>query len=416
MNVFLTILFSVLIFSIGHSQNYESSISQKQSELELLKKQQEQISSEIEALKLDWTIDEMKSLGLPSDNYHHHAAMAISYSDEHKQPSWVAHVILPDIINGSLGRTNDFRVDPKVKNGTAVEEDYFLKKTSETGETIYDGFGYDRGHLAPSADFRWSEDAISQSYYYSNISPQLDKFNRGIWKDLEGSIRYYIYQNPDTKLFVVTLPVLKDGLPTIQRSVKNKVSIPEQFVKVVLDLKNEMGIAFVMANENLSGPINKYAVSIDEAEALTGFDFFNKMEKSLQEKIEGNFDINKWLMIDKESSVEAIDATLLNKGQYNTDMVLQDRLKSKKAEVCGTIVNARKSKKGHYWVNLDAPYPNAKFSFWVRKENQINFSVLPGEVYFNQKVCIEGKINNYGDNASMEIMSEDVVSLFSPKK
>src|SRR5690606_2430798 len=101
------------------------------------------------------------------------------------QARWVAHIILPDIIDGQVTRSNDFRVDPMVRSGTAVEADYFLQSQKPDGTIEYDGFGYDRGHLAPSADFRWSESALSESYYYSNMSPQLAEFNRNGWAELE---------------------------------------------------------------------------------------------------------------------------------------------------------------------------------------------------------------------------------------
>ena len=93
-----------------------------------------------------------------------HSCLALVYSEKHEQAKWVAHAITPDIITGRGFRSNDFRPDPKVATGTAVEEDYFLKSPKGNGEFDYDGFGYDRGHLAPSADFRWSEKALSESY------------------------------------------------------------------------------------------------------------------------------------------------------------------------------------------------------------------------------------------------------------
>jgi endonuclease G len=46
--------------------------------------------------------------------------------------------------------------------------------------------------LAPSADFRWSEVAVSESFYYSNMSPQKPEFNRQSWSNLEGWVRRYV--------------------------------------------------------------------------------------------------------------------------------------------------------------------------------------------------------------------------------
>ncbi len=72
--------------------------------------------------------------------------------------------------------------------------------------------------MAPSADFRWSKTALSESYLYSNISPQLADLNRKGWADLEDMIRTYVYEN-NQDLFVVTGPVLKKGLTKIERGV-----------------------------------------------------------------------------------------------------------------------------------------------------------------------------------------------------
>jgi endonuclease G len=74
-------------------------------------------------------------------------------------------------------------VDDKVSCGTAVEADYFLRTENPDGTHGYDGFGFDRGHLAPSADFRWSATALSESYYYSNMTPQRPGFNQESWAE-----------------------------------------------------------------------------------------------------------------------------------------------------------------------------------------------------------------------------------------
>ena len=96
-----------------------------------------------------------------------------------------------------------------------LKKDFFLKQKKENGKYAYEGFGYDRGHLAPSADFRWSKKALSESYFYSNMSPQVASFNRECWADLEGLIRGYVYENK-RDLIVYTGPVLHEGLKNTQ--------------------------------------------------------------------------------------------------------------------------------------------------------------------------------------------------------
>lgn len=212
--------------------------------------------------------------------------MSLVYSEKHEQAKWVTHIITPDVAVGTQGRSNDFRVDPMVTTGSAQEQDYFLKKRIG-GKTKYDGFGYDRGHLVENPDSsghpvptfptslsatksrrsgrdlqRWSKKALSESYFYSNMSPQLPGFNRESWADLEGFIRAYVANNK-TQVYVVTGPVLIPGLEKIQRGV-NKVSIPKQFFKCVYDPANKRGIAFLMDNAQNSLPSLEYATSIDK--------------------------------------------------------------------------------------------------------------------------------------------------------
>ena len=207
----VSVILFVISFQVAIGQSISESISSLESERSELQDHVDRLDAEIIDWKEKQIIENLKEIGLPSSNYIQHQAMILEYSEEHEQARWVAHMIVPDIKNGLAYRSNDFRVDPKVKAGTAVQQDYFLTDTLVNGEVEYDGYGYDRGHLAPSADFRWSEEALSESYYYSNISPQLPEFNREKWAELENHLRRYVIVN-EVPLYIVTLPVLKLSL------------------------------------------------------------------------------------------------------------------------------------------------------------------------------------------------------------
>jgi endonuclease G len=203
------------------------------------------LSAILEDLQLKEINQELSTNFLPkidsSEQLITHKAMFLVYDEEHEQAKWVLHKISTNILEGTVSRTNDFRTDPLVESGSAEEIDYFIKTKRDNGKYDYDGYGYDRGHLAPSADFRWSKKALSESYYYSNMSPQLPSFNREKWADLEGLIRGYVYENKRA-LIVYTGPVLHPKLQKVSRST-NKVSIPEQFFKVVVDFEAQKAIA-----------------------------------------------------------------------------------------------------------------------------------------------------------------------------
>ena len=97
-----------------------------------------------------------------------HFAYTLSYNELFEQANWVAYELTDIETISHFERTNKFIVDDLVKTGSASNDDY--KKS-----------GYDRGHLAPAGDMGWSEQAMKESFYYSNMSPQNPSFNRGIW-------------------------------------------------------------------------------------------------------------------------------------------------------------------------------------------------------------------------------------------
>ena len=186
-------------------------------QLDSLDIKRNQLLTDLENLKLNRIQNDLNSVGLPICNEKveviHHKAMILGYNEKHEQASWVSHIVLPDVEKGNVSRTNNFRKDKLVSTGTADKADYWYS-------------GYDRGHLAPSADFRWSKTALSESYFYSNMAPQLPELNREKWASLENMIRDYVIENK-VQVYVVTGGILYDSLPKMNNEGhKNEVSIP----------------------------------------------------------------------------------------------------------------------------------------------------------------------------------------------
>ena len=205
-----------------------------------------------------------------------HTYYTLSYSEEHEQAEWVYYELNPAMVGGTATRSDKFREDPSVTTGSAALADY---KSS----------GYDRGHLCPAASMSISQTAMDESFYLSNMSPQVPSFNRGGWKKLEEQVREWA--KSEKQLFVISGPVLKAGLPTIGA---NEVSIPEQYYKVIYaPLANRM-IAFLMPNATISRPIPSYAVPVDSIEALTGIDFFSALSDSLENRMESTSELSSW--------------------------------------------------------------------------------------------------------------------------
>ncbi|MBL7775846.1 MAG: DNA/RNA non-specific endonuclease, partial [Saprospiraceae bacterium] len=333
------------------------------------------------------------------------------YSEPHEQARWVAHIILPDIARGTVFRSNDFRPDTLVPTGSAVEADYFLKTMNANGTWEYDGFGYDRGHLAPSADFRWSATALSESYFYSNMSPQLAEFNRGGWSELEALLRGYVTGHPGVQLYVVTGPVLEAGLPVIERGV-NRVAIPKQFFKVALDWTNRRAIGFVMPNARISYPLESFAVSVDAVEQLTGLDFFNALPDSVENAVEAQVEPAAWLPQVAQGDVEPLAQPGLPPNHFNT--VVGGRYAGQNTEVtvCGTVVGSRYSRTGNLWLNLDKQFPNQIFSVFIRKEDLANFSEDPKVALENRQVCFTGKVETFNGTPTINIEREESLYLY----
>ena len=100
-----------------------------------------------------------------------HLGYTVSYNPDWLVPNWVAYELNAET-SGEQERKNHFKPDPLVNGDPVVTGDYANS-------------GYDRGHMAPAADMKWSEQAMRESFYMTNMCPQLHSLNAGDWKDLE---------------------------------------------------------------------------------------------------------------------------------------------------------------------------------------------------------------------------------------
>ncbi|NRA12893.1 MAG: DNA/RNA non-specific endonuclease [Crocinitomicaceae bacterium] len=395
----------------GQVQTIEmDAINQKLDSIEVVKTN---LVAELEVLKLNWIQDEINTIGTPKSNQEEeiitHSAYKLSYNETHEQANWVMHIILTDIVNGNASRSNDFREDPLVNSGSAQEKDYFLKELKADGSYEYDGYGYDRGHLAPSADFKWSEKALSESFFYSNMSPQIGDFNRIKWAKLESLIREYVISN-EVNLIIVTAPVLNDNLQKIERS-NNGVSIPEYFVKVALDLKNKRGIGFILPHQKIEKSLASFSVSIDSVEALLGYDLFTQLDSLLEIEIESSFNPQGWLPSSENGKGKAISFKKLPKNSINTNGAEGFINDGRKHTVCGKVVSTKKHEKGHVFLNLDKKFPNQVFSISIFNSSIHNFDYEPQIYLKDQEVCFTAKIGEYNGTASMVIDNGNQVKL-----
>jgi len=213
------------------------------------------------------------------DQVIHHSGYSFLYNEPYEQASWVAYELTRAETGKLYERTDRFIPDPKVRTGSATDSDY-------------SGSGYDRGHLAPAADMGWSSVAMSESFYFSNMSPQSPSFNRGIWKRLEELVRTWAVEYES--IYIATGPVLRPGLKTIG---SNQVAVPEYYYKVILDYKAPgiRGIGFIMPNAGSDLSLKRFAVSIDSVERFTGIDFFASLPDDQETMIEKDLCVECWI-------------------------------------------------------------------------------------------------------------------------
>jgi endonuclease G len=206
-----------------------------------------------------------------------HKYYTLLYNEKHEQATWVAYQLDKKSVNGETKRADDFRPDPDVRTGSATPEDY---RNS----------GYDRGHLAPAGDFKLNATAMSETFFMSNMSPQLHEFNAGIWESLESKIRSWVQKR--NKVYVVTGPILENGLPTIGQ--QNKVSVPKEYFKVVYDPAKKEMIGFIIPNRRSAKQLAAWAIKVDEIEKRTGLNFFPTLPDGLEEELESKVVQNDW--------------------------------------------------------------------------------------------------------------------------
>jgi len=208
----------------------------------------------------------------------HHEGYSLSYSEPHEQAEWVAYELKKNHLSNTNFKRPYFEIDKFVKTKAAHWRNY---KNS----------GYDRGHLCPAGDRKYSQFAHDETFLTSNISPQEHNFNSGVWNRLERKVRYWARKNDG--VFVVTGGILKDNLKTIG---DDKVSVPNQFYKIILD--NNQGktkvLAFLLAHKDSNKPLYEFVTSVDKIESLTGIDFFSELNDEFENRIEASSSYKHW--------------------------------------------------------------------------------------------------------------------------
>lgn len=212
----------------------------------------------------------------------HFSHYSLQYNEEHEQANWVAYKLEATQLQGpSFPREDNFLPDPKILTASATPDDYRRS-------------GYDRGHLVPAADMSFNQQALAETFYMSNISPQNRAFNQGIWRELEEDVRNWVEEKGH--LYIVSGPVFsKKPIDVIGR--ENRVTVPAAYFKVLFyqDADRSEAIGFLIPNELSDQPLSAYALSVDAVEASLGYDFFDGLlSNKEEERVERVVQLDRW--------------------------------------------------------------------------------------------------------------------------
>ena len=222
---------------------------------------------------------------LPTDNLNRphqllvRKSYIVSYNSQTKCPNWVCWQLTREHADGNIKRPDyAFHEDMEVPAPRAELTDYR-------------GSGYDRGHMCPAGDNKWDDDAMYESFLMTNMCPQNQNLNSGLWNQIEMQCRYWAKKYGC--LYIVCGPIFLRGE---HRTIgQNKVVVPEAFFKVVVCMEGTpKGIAFVCRNTDGNRKKDYYVNTISQVERITGYNFFPSLDDEIADTIKEHADLKDW--------------------------------------------------------------------------------------------------------------------------
>lgn len=216
-------------------------------------------------------------------------SFSMEYDKSKKHSRWIAFRFDNLTKQQNVKRSDEpFAADPSIPTQYQRVQADFGKK------------GYDRGHLCASADRLYSQEVNEQTFYYTNMSPQRNSFNIGIWLTLEGQVQSWGRSCTSSD----TLYVVKGGTIDKEDQIKGYIDndrskpIPKYYYMALLFKKGDSfkAIAFWMEHTDTqkSLKLSDCALSIDELEEKTGIDFFPSLNDNLENALESTYSLKAW--------------------------------------------------------------------------------------------------------------------------
>ena len=205
----------------------------------------------------------------------------ICHRNDWKIPKWVTYHLSAENLQGNAARSDDFRPDPELPEG----------QRSELAD--YRNSGFDRGHMAPAADFKRSKVAMSETFLLSNMTPQTPNLNRRMWANLEDQVRSLANTHGSIWIFTGSLFLDAEEKPVqpARHIGPNQVAVPTHFYKAILcdhGGGNFEMFAFILPNQRpvLSGTPRDYIVTVDKVQQLSHLDFFAGLPDEQEKRLE----------------------------------------------------------------------------------------------------------------------------------
>ena len=216
-----------------------------------------------------------------SDILIEHEGFALLYDTKTLCPRWVAWELTAEETRGKVTR-----------QGVDFKEDESVPKQYQVASWDYNGGQYGRGHMCPAGDMKWSQQAMQDCHYMTNICPQNAELNKTWWEHLERACRGWARQ--DGSVQIVCGPVFSENPKHFGK--KHRMAVPKGFYKVVLSLKKgrEKAIGFYYTNDDAIQPMEDAVRSVDDIERMTGIDFFSSLPDEQEDKLEAMTDLRAW--------------------------------------------------------------------------------------------------------------------------
>ncbi len=212
----------------------------------------------------------------------HYDAMTVNFNTAYRVPNCVSYILTADMVrvtdgpDAQMRRNYKFNSDPSVPG---CPEWWEYKKS-----------GYDRGHMAPANDMRWSRQSMQDCFLMTNICPQDHNLNGGSWNKLE--LKIHSWAKSNGTIVIATGPIFNGSNQRIGKD--NNIVVPNGFFKVVLDPSRNRAIGFIYDNYEGGGGVKRHACSVDDVERITGHDFFSALPDNVERAVESTFNFDQW--------------------------------------------------------------------------------------------------------------------------